>query len=167
MSFLVRGVNGVLVLMLLGVPSAGFAQQTGTLAGIVRDSQGAVLPGATVTASSDALIGGARTVVTGDSGAYQVAGLPPGSYIVTYELTGFSPVKRENVIIRVAQTVRLDIEMAVGTLQETVTVSGESPVVDVSSTVTQTNITKELYEAIPTGRNPWVMAGLVPGVVTG
>jgi hypothetical protein len=153
--------------MLLGVPSAGFAQQTGTLAGIVRDSQGAVLPGATVTAASDSLIGGARSAVTGESGAYQVAGLPPGSYIVTYELTGFSPVKRENVIIRVAQTVRLDIEMSVGGLQETVTVSGESPVVDVSSTVTQTNITKDLYESIPTGRNPWVMAGLVPGVVTG
>ena len=69
--------------------------------------------------------------------------------------------------MQVAQTTRLDVELAVGNLQETVTVSGESPVVDVSSTTTQTNISKELYEAIPTGRNPWVMAGLVPGVVTG
>lgn len=167
MSFVMRAVSGVLVLAWLSVPGVALAQQTGTLAGIVRDAQGAVLPGATVTASSEALIGGPRAVQTGESGAYQVASLPPGSYIVTYELAGFSPVKRENVIIQVAQTVRLDIELAVGTLQETVTVSGESPVVDVSSTVTQTNITKELYEAIPTGRNPWVMAGLVPGVVTG
>jgi hypothetical protein len=167
MSFVVRGVGGVLVLAWLMVPSVGFAQQTGTLAGIVRDSQGAVLPGATVTASSDALIGGARSVLTGESGAYQFASLPPGIYTVIYELTGFSAVKRESVVIQVAQTVRLDIEMSLGTLQETVTVRGESPVVDVSSTVTQTNITKELYEAIPTGRNPWVMAGLVPGVVTG
>ena len=86
MSFVVRGVGGVLVLAILSVPSMGFAQQTGTLAGIVRDSQGAVLPGATVTVSSDALIGGARTVITGESGAYQLAGLPPGSYIVAYEL---------------------------------------------------------------------------------
>src|SRR5919109_821743 len=70
-------------------------------------------------------------------------------------------------VVRVAQATRLDVELAVGALQETVTVSGESPVVDVSSTTTQTNIDKELYEAIPTGRNPWVMAGLVPGVVTG
>lgn len=159
-------VFGVLVLLLAGVPSS-WAQQTGTLAGIVRDTQGAVLPGVTVTVASPALIGGSRSVATGDAGAYQVAGLPPGTYAVSYELSGFSAVKREGVVIQVAQTVRLDIEMSVGALQETVTVSGESPVVDVSSTVTQTNITKDLYEAIPTGRNPWVMAGLVPGVVTG
>jgi hypothetical protein len=165
MRFVVR--LGVCVLVLFGGPAVGFAQQTGTLAGIVRDSQGAVLPGVTVTASGEALIGGARAVVTGESGAYQIGALPPGDYGLTYELTGFSPVKRENVIVQVAQTVRLDIEMAIGTLQETVTVSGASPVVDVSSTVTQTNITKDLYESIPTGRNPWVMAGLVPGVVTG
>ena len=69
--------------------------------------------------------------------------------------------------MQVARTARVDVELGVGTLQETVTVSGASPVVDVSTTVTQTNITKDLYEAIPTGRNPWVMAGLVPGVVTG
>jgi hypothetical protein len=159
-------VFGVLVLLLAGVPSS-WAQQTGTLAGIVRDTQGAVLPGVTVTVASPALIGGTRSVATGEAGAYQVAGLPPGTYAVSYELSGFSAVKREGVVIQVAQTVRLDIEMSVGALQETVTVSGESPVVDVSSTVTQTNITKDLYEAIPTGRNPWVMAGLVPGVVTG
>src|SRR5687767_2381930 len=124
MSFVVRGVSGVVVLVLLIVPSVASAQQTGTLAGIVRDSQGAVLPGVTVTASSEALIGGTRSVQTGESGAYQLAGLPPGSYAVVYELTGFSAVKRENVSVQVAQTVRLDIEMAVGTLQETVTVSG-------------------------------------------
>lgn len=143
------------------------AQQTGTLAGVVRDSQGAVLPGVTVTASSAALIGGSRTTPTGEAGNYQITGLPPGTYVVTFELSGFSALKREDVLVQVNQTVRIDAELAVGGLQETVTVSGESPVVDVSSTVTQTNITKDLYEAIPTGRNPWVMAGLVPGVVTG
>jgi hypothetical protein len=144
-----------------------FAQQAGTLSGVVKDAQGAVLPGVTVTASSPALIGGARTAVTGETGAYQLTAIPPGSYVVTYELTGFTTLKREDIVVRVAQTTRLDVELAVGALQETVTVSGESPVVDVSSTTTQTNIDKELYEAIPTGRNPWVMAGLVPGVVTG
>ncbi len=157
----------VLFSLALGAATPAWAQQTGTLAGVVRDTQGAVLPGVTVTAASEALIGGTRTVPTGETGVYQLTGLPPGTYAVTYELTGFTPVKRENIIVQVAQTVRLDIELAVGTLQETVTVSGESPVVDVSSTVTQTNITKDLYEAIPTGRNPWVMAGLVPGVITG
>ena len=150
----------------MGVSTA-LAQQTGTLAGTVRDSQGAVLPGVTVTASSAALIGGSRTTPTGATGTYQMTGLPPGTYVVTFELSGFSAFKREDVLVQVNQTVRIDAELAVGSLQESVTVSGESPVVDVSSTVTQTNITKDLYEAIPTGRNPWVMAGLVPGVVTG
>jgi hypothetical protein len=147
--------------------STASAQQTGTLAGVVRDAQGAVLPGVIVTASSEALIGGARTAPTGGTGNYQLTGLPPGTYVVSYELSGFTPLKRDNIIIQVAQTTRLDVELAVGTLQESVTVSGDSPMVDVSSTVTQTNITKELYDTIPTGRNPWVMAGLVPGVVTG
>ena len=86
---------------------------------------------------------------------------------MAFELTGFTTQTRDGVVVQVNRTTRLDLELTVGGLQETVTVSGESPVVDVSSTVTQTNITKDLYEAIPTGRNPWVMAGLVPGVITG
>ena len=86
---------------------------------------------------------------------------------MAFELAGFTTQTRDGVVVQVNRTTRLDLELSVGGLQETVTVSGESPVVDVSSTVTQTNISKDLYEAIPTGRNPWVMAGLVPGVVTG
>jgi hypothetical protein len=156
----------VLLVSALAVSTAS-AQQTGTLAGVVRDAQGAVLPGVTVTASSAALIGGSRSTPTGPTGTYQLTGLPPGTYVVTFELSGFSSLKREDVLVQVNQTVRIDADLAVGTLTESVTVSGESPVVDVSSTVTQTNITKDLYEAIPTGRNPWVMAGLVPGVITG
>ena len=155
-----------LVLSVL-VGTSAFAQQTGTIAGVVRDPQGAMLPGVSVTAASPALIGGAKTAVTGETGAYQLTLLPPGTYDVTYELAGFTTLKREAIIVRVAQVTRLDVDLAVGALQESVTVTGESPVVDVSSTTTQTNIDKELYEAIPTGRNPWVMAGLVPGVVTG
>jgi hypothetical protein len=158
--------TAVLLYTTIGIGAAS-AQQTGTLSGTVRDAQGGVLPGVTISVSSDALIGGARTTVTGDAGSYQLPTLPPGTYVVTYELTGFAPLRREGVVVGVARTTRLDVELGVGTLQESVTVSGESPVVDVSSTVTQTNITKDLYDAIPTGRNPWVMAGLVPGVVTG
>lgn len=162
-----HGTRVLVLVVLCAVASPALAQQTGTLSGVVRDAQGAVLPGVTVTATSPALIGGARTVVTGETGTYQMTALPSGTYVVTYELAGFTTLKREDIVVRVAQTTRLDVELAVGALQETVTVSGESPVVDVSSTTTQTNIDKELYEAIPTGRNPWVMAGLVPGVVTG
>ena len=147
--------------------SAASAQQTGTLSGTVRDAQGGVLPGASITVTGRALIGAGRTAVSSESGLYQVSGLPPGEYMVSVELTGFTAVKRDAVQIQVNRTTRLDVELGVGALQETVTVSGSTPVVDVSSTVTQTNISRDLYESIPTGRNPWVMAGLVPGVVTG
>jgi Carboxypeptidase regulatory-like domain len=143
------------------------AQQTGVVSGLVRDAQSGVLPGVTVTVTGAPLGGASRTVVTAETGVYSITALPPGSYSVAFELAGFAPQKRDGVSVQVARTTRLDVELGVGTLQETITVSGETPVVDVSSTVTQTNITKELYEAIPTGRNPWVMAGLVPGVVTG
>src|SRR5256712_4021987 len=143
------------------------AKQTGVLSGVVRDAQGGVLPGVTISITSPALIGGARTITTSETGNCQFTGLPPGAYEVKYELSGFSALRREDIRVQVAQTTRLDVELSVGSLQETVTVSGESPVVDVSSTTTQTNISKDLYEAIPTGRNPWVMAGLVPGVITG
>jgi Carboxypeptidase regulatory-like domain len=160
--------RSVLVVVVLGtLATTAFAQQTGSLTGVVRDAQGAVLPGVTVTAVSPALIGAGRTTVSGDTGSFLLATLPPGQYTVTFEVAGFNPLKREQVVVEVARTTRLDVEMSVGALQETVTVTGASPIVDVSSTVTQTNITKDLYEAIPTGRNPWVMAGLVPGVVTG
>jgi Carboxypeptidase regulatory-like domain len=158
----------ILVAVAFGtLASTASAQQTGTLAGVVRDAQGAVLPGVTVTAVSPALIGAGRTTVSGDTGSFLLTTLPPGQYTVTFEVSGFNPLKREQVVVEVARTTRLDVEMSVGALQETVTVTGASPVVDVSSNVTQTNITKDLYEAIPTGRNPWVMAGLVPGVITG
>ena len=155
-----------ILLLAIGVAPAR-AQQTGIVSGSVRDAQAGLLPGVLVTVHSDALIGGSLSVTTGEAGAYQFQTLPPGTYAITYELSGFSPHRREGVVVQVARTTRLDIELSVGTLSETVTVSGESPVVDVSGTVTQTNISKDLYEAIPTGRNPWVMAGLVPGVVTG
>jgi hypothetical protein len=127
------------------------AQQTGTLSGVVRDAQGGVLPGVTVSASSPSLIGGARSAITGEAGSYTFQ-LPPGTYEVNYELAGFGTLKREGILVQVARTARVDVELGVGTLQETVTVSGASPVVDVSSTVTQTNITKDLFEAGPSGR---------------
>jgi hypothetical protein len=166
MSGLVQRLSVAALLFFVAVGTSA-AQQTGTLTGVVRDAQGGALPGVSVSVSGDALIGGPRSATTGPAGNYQFPSLPPGAYTVSYELTGFAPLRREGIVVQVAGTTRLDVELSVGSLQETVTVSGESPIVDVSSTVTQTNIDKELYEAIPTGRNPWVMAGLVPGVVTG
>ena len=152
-------------MLVLGLSGAAWAQQSGSLSGTVRDAQGGVLPGVTVTATASTAA--VRSAVTNDQGVYSLSGLAPGSYTVDYDLAGFTPQKRQDVMVQVNRTTRLDVELGVGTLQETVTVSGAAPVVDVSSNTTQTNITKELYDSIPTGRNPWVMAGLVPGVVTG
>jgi hypothetical protein len=152
--------------MMLGIARIGVAQQTGMLTGVVHDAQGGVLPGVAVTVQGPALIGGAQATVTGEGGSYQFS-LPPGTFEVHYELSGFTPLTRAGIIVEVARTARIDVELGVGRVEQSVTVSGQSPVVDVSTTVSQTNITKDLYEAIPTSRNPWVMAGLVPGVVTG
>ena len=158
MNVLARWITVVVLGLAIGLPGWAEAQQTGTLAGVVRDAQAGVLPGVTISVSSPALIGGARTTVTGEAGSYTFQ-LPPGIYTVSYDLTGFGALKREGIVVQVARTARVDVELGVGTLQESVTVSGASPVVDVSSTVTQTNITKDLFDAIPSGRNPWVMAG--------
>jgi hypothetical protein len=146
--------------------TSAIAQQlTGTASGVARDAQGGVLPGVNVTLAGAGLIGGARTAVTSENGSFQFLDLPPGIFDLTFEVTGFRTVKQQGVRVQVAQNTRVDVEMAIGALEETVTVSGESPVVDVASTTTQTNIDKELFDSIPTSRNPWVMANLVPGVV--
>jgi len=111
----------VLGAILLSGPAA--AQQTGTLSGTVRDAQGGILPGVTINVSSPALIGGARATTTGGAGTYQLTGLPPGTYDVAYELSGFSTLKRGDIRVLVAQITRLDVELGVGSLQETVVVT--------------------------------------------
>ncbi len=151
--------------LLSGLSGPALAQQTGSVAGVVRDAQGGVLPGVTVTLASDALIGGPRTTLTGETGNYQFALMPPGTYVLTFELPGFTPLRREDIRIQVAQNTRVDVEMSVGALQESITVSGAAPVVDVTATVTQTNVNREVIDSIPTSRTPWTVAGLVPGVV--
>jgi hypothetical protein len=167
MTVLFRWATATVVSLAVVAGTSAEAQQTGTLSGVVRDAQSAVLPGVTVTVSGGALEGASRSTITNDQGLYSITALPPASYTVAFELAGFTTQTRDGVAVQVNRTTRLDLELTVGGLQETITVSGQTPVVDVSSTVTQTNITKDLYESIPTGRNPWVMAGLVPGVVTG
>jgi hypothetical protein len=154
MRVLFRWITAAALGLAMVAGAAAEAQQTGALSGLVRDAQGGVLPGVTVNVTGEALGGAARSTVSTDQGLYSLTGLPPGTYTVAFELTGFTTQTREGVAVQVNRTTRLDMELGVGGLQETITVSGETPVVDVSSTVTQTNITKDLYEAIPTGRNP-------------
>lgn len=143
-----------------------FAQtQTGTITGTAMDEQGAVIPGVTVTVDSDSLIA-PRSTTTGSGGSYSHPALPPGDYTVTFALSGFQTVIQEGVRVSVARTLTVNGEMGLSGVEETVTVTGEAPVVDVRSATVQTNIEQELLDAVPTGRNPWVMAGLVPGMVT-
>ena len=140
---------------LLLMSGTGLAQQlAGTVSGVVRDAQGGVLPGASVTLTGTALIGGARTDVASEAGAFRFADLPPGMFEVTVELAGFTTTKQEGIRVQVAQNTRVDVQLGLGTVSETVTVSGDSPIVDVSTNTTQTNIDKELFDAIPTSRNP-------------
>src|SRR3989442_13438300 len=114
------------------LPVTAWAQvaSSGGIAGIVRDATGAVLPGVTVEAASPALIEKARTVVSDDHGQYKIVDLRPGLYAVTFTLPGFGTVKREGVELTTGFTATVNAEMKVGSLQETVTVTGASPVVD-------------------------------------
>ncbi len=147
---------------------AGVAQaqtQTGTIAGTVKDATGGALPGVTVEASSPALIEKVRTVVTDGSGQYKVVDLRPGDYTVTFSLTGFSTSKREGVSLVGGFTATVNADLKVGSLEETVVVSGLSPIVDVQNVREQRVLTREVLDAIPTAKALVNLAALVPGVV--
>src|SRR3989442_4338944 len=133
---------GVAVLMLL--PAIGAAQST--IAGVVKDTSGAVLPGVTVEAASPALIERTRSVVTDGDGRSSVVDLRQGTYAVTFTLTGFATYKRDEVIVPANVTVPINAEMKVGSLEETVTVSGQSPVVDVQNVSRVQVMTRELID---------------------
>ena len=148
------------------VPAIVSAQSTATLVGVVLDSSGAALPGATVEVASPALIGGARTTVTSDDGRYHVVDLRPGDYTVTFSLGGFQTVRREHVVLTTAITTTVDATLAIGTLDEAITVRGGAPVIDTRSGTTERPLNQELIEGIPVGRIPNVAVMLVPGAVT-
>src|ERR1700716_74801 len=113
------------------LPSLAFAQ--GTLTGTVRDESGGVLPGVTVDASSPALIEKVRTAITDGAGQYRITGLNPGTYSLTFMLAGFNVVRRQGLELGGTATLTIPIEMRVGALAETITVTGETPVVDVQT----------------------------------
>ncbi|MGE3276274.1 MAG: carboxypeptidase regulatory-like domain-containing protein [Vicinamibacterales bacterium] len=135
----------------------------GRINGTVTDNTGAVLPGVTVTATSPALIQ-AQVQVTGAEGDYRFIALPPGVYELLYELPGFQTVKREGIRVVINQTLSVDQQLQVATLQETVTVTGESPIVDTSTTQVGTNFTKELLTEIPNARDIWAAMAQAPGL---
>ena len=153
-----------LCVTLLATAAPTFAQEfRGRINGIVTDNTGAVLPGVTVTASSPALIQ-PQVQVTGGDGGFRFLALPPGVYSIDFELTGFNSVKRQDVRVVINQTLSVDMQMQVATLQETVTVTGASPIVDTSTTAMGTNFTKELLNDIPNARDVWAAMAQAPGI---
>src|SRR5258708_21505670 len=138
----------VAIISMLGASTA-FAQiGQGRLTGIVADTQGAVLPGVTVTAMSPALIG-VRTALTEGDGKYLFPGMPSGTYKLTFDLPGFKKVERDNIVVVLGQTISADVQMQVGGVAENVTVTAESPVVDVSTTTIGTSLNGEALIALP------------------
>jgi len=135
----------------------------GRISGTVTDNTGAVLPGVTVTASSPALIQ-PQVQVTNSDGTYRMIALPPGVYTLVFELPGFQTLRREGIRVVINQTLPVDAQLQVATLQETVTVTGDSPVVDTSSTTLGTNFTKELLTEIPNARDVWAAMAQAPGL---
>jgi hypothetical protein len=136
-----------------------------SIAGVVKDASGAVLPGVTVEASSPALIEKVRSVVTDGSGQYRIVDLRPGAYVVTFTLTGFNTIKREGIDLSGFATTAVNAEMKVGALEETIIVSGESPVVDVQNTTKQSVLDHDVIDALPTNRNSFGLGILIPGTV--
>jgi hypothetical protein len=160
---------GMALAALLFVPhgasaQGGGASTTGTIQGRVSDSSGAVLPGVTVTAASPSMIG-TQTQVTNENGSYRFPAVPPGVYSVSFELAGFTGVKRDAIQISLGFTANLNVEMAVATLNETVTVTGDSPIIDTSATRVQQNFKLEQLNSIPNGRDMWALLAATPGVV--
>jgi hypothetical protein len=149
------------------LPAVAHAQQEGlaTLTGVVKDASGAVLPGVTVEAASPELIEKVRTVVTDGTGQYRIISLRPGTYSITFTLTGFSTVKREGLELTAGVVVTSNADMKVGALTETITVTGETPVVDVQSAKRQQTISSELLTAIPTARASNAILNLIPSMI--
>ncbi len=149
-------------LLLVAAPSVLFAQAS--IVGTVKDSSGAVLPGVTVEASSPALIEKSRTVVTNATGQYAIEDLRPGTYTVTFSLSGFSTVKREGIELTGNFIATVNADMKVGGVAETITVTGEAPVVDVTSARTQETISSQTIREIPSSRLYSAFTQLVPAI---
>lgn len=128
----------ILLTMVALVPNVAQAQVT--LAGTVKDASGAVLPGVTVEAASPALIEKTRTAVTDSTGQYRIESLQPGTYIITFTLSGFSTLKRDGVELSGSGVVTINGDLKVGGVAETITVTGETPVVDIQSTKSEVTL---------------------------
>ena len=158
-------VNVAAVAAILLLPSLGYAQAT--IAGVVRDPSAAVLPGVAVEAASPALIEKSRTVVSDSTGQYRITDLPPGTYVVTFSLQGFTTVIRDGLAVSGSGVLPVNVELRVGALQETVTVSGESPLVDTQSVRRETVLNAETLSTLPATRGYGSALAAVPALNIG
>ena len=149
-KFLKNSVAALCFLILL--PVAAHAQAA--ITGVVKDASGGVLPGVTVEAASPVLIEKVRSVVSDDTGRVRIVDLPPGTYSVTFSLPGFSTVKRDGIELSGSFVATINADMRVGALEETITVTGETPVVDVQTVRTQVTVSKDVLTAIPLRATP-------------
>src|SRR2546430_5501185 len=160
-------VGVVVVLSLVAFASGAFAQgQTGSIAGVVKDASGAVLPGVTVETSSPALIEKTRSAVTDGTGTYRIVDLRPGVYSVSFTLTGFSTVKRDGVELTGSFTATINADMKVGALEETITVTGETPIVDTQSVRRQVTVSNDVISSMPAARSYAGVMMLIPATTT-
>jgi hypothetical protein len=149
------------------IAPAAIAQTLGSgIAGVVKDESGGVVPGVSVALTSPALIGGTQTVFTDPQGRYRFVDLRPGDYALTFSLDGFQTVRREGIVLRASFTATINIDLKTASLEESVTVTGDSPIVDVRTNVSERSINQELLENIPTARGIQAVAALVPGVTS-
>lgn len=155
-------VAALVTLSLLLLPLPAFAQAS--LTGTVRDASGGVLPGVMVDASSDALIEKVRSAVTDDTGQYRIIDLRPGTYSLTFTLPGFSTVKRDGIELTGSQTLTIPVDMRVGGLEETITVTGESPVVDVQNARREIVMQDEVIQTLPVARAAGALLNATPGL---
>ena len=155
------------VSMFLLLPMSASAQQATGTTGVVKDTSGAVLPGVTVEAASPALIEKVRAVATDGEGRYSIVDLRPGTYTVTFTLAGFSTFRREGITLTAGFTATVNADMRVGSLEETITVTGAAPLVDTTNVRQQTAVSEDLRSALPTGAKGLVgMARLIPGMTS-
>ncbi len=146
------------------VPASATAQVQATITGVVKDASGAVLPGVTVEASSDALIEKVRSAITDGTGQYRIVDLRPGIYAVTFTLPGFRTVRRDGIELTGSFVASVNADMKVGQVTETITVTGETPIVDVQSIRRQTTLSNEVLTTVPTARSWASIAVLIPGI---
>jgi hypothetical protein len=156
--------GSVVFALIFVLMDASVSRAQSAIAGVVKDSSGAVLPGVTVEAASPVLIEKVRSVSTDNAGTYKIVDLRPGTYTVTFSLGGFTAVKREGIALPTSFTATVDAELKVGAVEESVTVSGASPVVDVQNTTKNLVLDRELLDAIPTARTAQGAGQLVPGI---